>query len=180
MNKLEQIQQEITSTVNQERAAEHEAQQRELETRNRWQSARDRMAAALDAGNLEDYKAAGTDAESLRLEVEFIEESKKRGRKSAAGTDDDKRIRAGLVAEGARIRADALAQLRQIFTEAADVAGGALQQFAVLDALLSSWDLTVMKRDSARKVCADNDRLVFGQLANAAKAQLNKFNQLGV
>lgn len=180
MNTLEQIRQEITGAVGCERAVELKAQQREQETRNRLQSARDRMAAALEAGNLEDYKAAGMDAENLRLEVEFIEESKKRGRKPGASTDDDKRIRAGLVAEGARIRADALAQLRQIFTEAADVAGSALQQFAALDALLSSWDLTVMKRDSARKVGADNDRLVLGQLANVAKAQINRFNQLGV
>ena len=177
---MEQIRKEITGAVEQERAADREAQQREQETRNRWQSARDRMAAALDSGNLEEYKAAGEEAQSLHLELEFIEETKKRTRKPAAGTDDDKRIRAGLVGEGARIRADAMAQLRQIFTEAEEVAGDALRQFAALDALLSEWDLTMMKRDSARKACADNDRLMLGQLANVAKAQINRLNQLGV
>jgi hypothetical protein len=180
MNTLEQIRQEITSKANQERAAEQNAEKREEETRNKLEEAQKRKAAALDTGDLEEYKAAGLESESLRLELEFIERSRGKGRKPAADTETDKRIVGALRAEGAQVRADALAQLRQIFTEAQDVSKEAAIKLAALDALLSVWDGSVMHRqkEETRKVSAGEDGLIFASITASAKAQIERFRYI--
>ena len=171
---LEKIQEEITQKVSAVRAEETQAAQREQETRRAYDAARERMAAALDSGNLEEYKAAGVAAEEKRLELEFIEKSRDRSRAAAASVEDENRIRHSLVAESGRIRADALAQLMSIYKEAADVAANALQQFVALDGQFSTWERVVMRKQGVFTVAPDAARLTLLQMANMAKAQIDK------
>ena len=174
-NDFEQIRREITSALDAVRVDDARSAQIEQETRNKHAAARARMAAALDAGNMADYKAAGIDAEGFRLELEFIEESRKRGKKPGATAADDARITDALRTEAERVRLDALAQLRQIFTKAADVAADALRQFAALDGLSASWSAGVMRRNGSAPVCSADARLNLAQLEQVARGALNKY-----
>ena len=171
---LEQIQEEITAKIAAVRAEETQAAQREQETRRAYDAARERMAAALDSGNLEEYKAAGIAAEEKRLELEFIEKSRDRSRAAAASAADETRIRLALVAESGRIRADTLAQLISIFDEAASVAADALKRFAAMDEMFSNWERIVMRKQGVFVVAPDAARLSLQQLANLSKAQIEK------
>lgn len=179
-NTLEQIRQEITIKAEQERAAEMNAEKHEEETRLKLEKAQEQKTAALDAENLEAFKAAGQEAESLRLELEFIEQSRAKVRKAAADAETDKRIVGALRSEGAQILADSIAQLRQIFTEAQDVSKEAAAKLAALDALLSVWDGSVMhrKKGEVRKVSAENDMLIFAQIGAMAKGQIERFQYI--
>ena len=178
MTALEQIRQEITATVDKVRAADKEKQQHEQDTQNRLTAAREKMSVALDAGDLESYKAAGMEAEQIRLELEFLEKTKERSRRPNAATVDDNRVRGSLAAEAARIRTDTFAQLRTIFGEAADMAAEGLEKLSELDKLLSEWDLIVMNSQTARKVSADTDRLLLAQIQNVAKAQIKRVDPM--
>ena len=172
---LEQIRQEITTKASQEQAAEQNAKKHEQETRHKLEDALARKAAALDAGDLEAYKAAGMEAESMRLEVEFIEQSNEKGRKPAASTEDDKRIRTALIAEGIRIRNDTLVKLKQAFTATVNVSAEALRQLSDLDKLYSDWESSVMHNKSGYRICSDSDRLMLSQFEKSINAQLERF-----
>ncbi len=175
---FEQIKAEIAGAVAKEREADRLAAQQEQEIKSKHEAARQRMAAALDAGNMEEYTAAGLDAESFRLKMEFIEEINKRGKKPGATAADDARIAGAIRAEYARIRADALAQLNTIFGEAAAVAADALQKFTALDGIYNSWSAVVMHRNHTSSICPVDSRLTLAQMEQAAKAQLNKFKMI--
>ena len=173
-NTFELIREEIAGKVDAVRAADREAAKQAQAIRNDYEQAMNRKAAALDAQNMDDYRAAGMDAEALRLDLEFIEKGQEKAKKPAAGADDDSRIRAALAAEKERIRVDAVAQLKSIFDEAASVAAAALKQFDVLDGLYTQWKGIVMREPGNHTVCAGDDRLGLSQLENGAKAQINK------
>ena len=177
-NTLEQVRQEITSAADRERSQAQNVKKYEEETRAKFEQAQVRKAAALESGDLEAFKAAGLEAESLRLELEFIEQRKQKEPKPGADAETDKRIAGALRAEAARIRADAVAQLRQIFQEAQDVSAEAVQQLNGLNKLLSDWDSVVMHRQETHKIANDSDMLMFAQIGNGAKAEIYRFEHI--
>ena len=176
-NSFEQIRAEITEAVNRERAADCQALEQETEIRRKYEDAREKMAAALDSGDMAGFKAAGMTVEEHRLELEFIEKSKERGKKPGATAETDSRVKTSLRAECERIRADALAQLNTIFDEAASVAADALRQYAAIDNLYASWETGVMHKEK-KNICPDNDKLLFAQFQATAKAQLERYKYI--
>lgn len=175
---FEQIREEITGMVARVRAADHKAAEEENQIRADYEAAQQEMAAALESGSMEQYKAAGMKAEGKRLELEFIEKRKERYQEPGASVEDENRIRAAMVAECERIRVDALAQLKTIFTEAKDVANDALRQFSALDNLFTSFENVVMRKPGAALLCDDSDRLMMAQMENSAKADLDRYQYI--
>ena len=177
-NDFEQVKAEITGTVASVRDADAHAAQHEQEIRREYEAEQAKMNAALESGNLEQYKVAGMAAQEKKLELEFIERSRERGRKPAAGTDDDNRIRAAISAEYRRVYVDAMAQLRKIFDEAASVADEALRSFDLLDSLYSTWENVVMRQEGKQTVVSSDSRLSLQQLEHNAKAQIVKIQYM--
>lgn len=174
-NSFEQIREEITGMINKVRAADSKAAEEERQIRADYEAAQQEMAAALESGSMEKYKAAGLKAEEKRLELEFIEKRKARGLEPGATVDDEKRIRAALFAEYDRIRIDSFAQLKAIYTEARDVPLEALRQFEDIDKLFTTFENVVMRKPDVEFVSNNDVRLAFAQRMNAAKADLNGF-----
>lgn len=172
---FDQIREEISGMVARVRANDNQAAEEEKQIRAAYEAAQQEMAAALDSGSMEKYKAAGLKAEGKRLELEFIEKRKARGMEPGATVDDENRIRAALVAEYNRIRVDLFAQLKTIYTEAQDVAADALRQFSDLDKLFTTFENVVMRKPDAAFISTNEVRLAFAQKMNAAKADLNGF-----
>ena len=117
---------------------------------------------------------------SLHLQLEFIEKSKDKKRKPAASTEDDKRICACLREESARIRMDAVKRIKQVFEEMASMSADTFIQLEDLDKLIRNWDLNVMHMTESRRIFSENDRLLFTQIGNTAKAQIERLKLLGV
>lgn len=177
-SEIERIQQEITNTVARVRAADNVAAQHEQEIRRDYDAAIAKKAAALDAGNMEAYRAAGMEAEARRLDLEFIEESKKKGPKPAATAEDNTRIRNALRAEYTRIRAEGFARLKESFTKTAEDCAGILRQLSALDELYRTWGTVVMREKTPERIVADTDRMTFAQMENAERAQLGKYEYI--
>ena len=146
---------------------------KEREARNRYEATLAQKAAALDAGDQEKYKAAGITSEEARLELEFFEQIKAKKQTPGASRTDDNRIHASLRTEAQLIKIDALAQLQQIFTEAADVCNTALNDMNMIDAAGKRWDSVVMKQP-VEAIVDMADRVALSQFLNAANAQINR------
>lgn len=173
---FERIREEITTTVARVRAADEQAAQHEQEIRRDYDAALERKTAALDAGNMDAFRAAGMEADARRLDLEFIEGTRQKNAKPAATVDDDTRIRAAVRAECERIRAEGLAKLKTMFTAAAGECSEILRQLTAIDNLYASWGRVVMRQEKPERITGDNVRLMFAQMENGEKAQLAKFN----
>ena len=178
INNFEQIREEITGMIARVRAADNQAAEEENKIRAAYETAQAEKSAALESGSMEQYKAAGMKDEGKRLELEFIVKRKEHYQEPGASVEDENRIRAALVAECERIRIDALAQLKTIFTEAKDVANDALQQFSALENLFTSFENVVMRKPGTAILCDDSDRLMMAQMKNRAKADLDRFQYI--
>ena len=178
-NNFEQIREEITGMIARCRAADNQAAEEERKIRAAYEAAQQEKSAALESGSMEKYKIAGMKAEEKRLELEFIEKRKARGQEPGATVDDENRIRAALFAEYNRIRVDSFAQLKTLYTETHDVSADALRQFAALDDLFTTFEVTVMRNPKgAYSVSNTEVRLNFAQRKNAAQAELNSFHYI--
>ena len=175
-NSFEQIRAEITETVDRERVKDSRAIEQETEIRRAYNAARELMAIALDSGDMERYAEVGHQAEQKRLELEFIEKDK--ANKRPAKTDEENlRIKTALVMEKAQIRADALARLKMLFTEAAAVCADAKNRFAELELLADSWSRIVMKEDEKPVYTRTfTDALPFAQIASSINGQLGRID----
>ena len=177
-NSFEQIRAEITETVNLERAKDCRAIEQETEIRRAYNAARELMSIALESGDMEGYTKAGHQAEQKRLELEFIEKNK--ANKLPAKTDEENlRIKTALVMEKGQIRADAVARLKMLFTEAAAVCADAKNRFAELELLANSWSRIVMKKDEKPVYTATfTDALPFAQIASTINGQLGRIDMM--
>ena len=164
---------EINAAAQKLIAADAEDLRKEQEARSRYEATLAQKAAALDAGDREKYKAAGIASEEARLELEFIEQIKAKKKTPGASRVDDIRIHAVLKSEAQMIKVDALAQLQQIFTEAADVCNAALNDMNMIDAAGKRWDSVVMKQPE-RPIVNMEDRLALSQFLSAVNAQINR------
>ena len=153
--------------------ADSEDIRKRQEARNRYEATLAQKAAALDAGDREKYKAAGIASEEARLELEFIEQMKAKKQTPAASLIVNTVIHNKLRNEAQRIKVDALAQLQQIFTEAADVCSAALNDLSMIDAAGKRWDSVVMKQP-IEAIVDMADRVALSQFLNAANAQINR------
>ena len=124
---------EINAAAQKLISANTEDTRKEQEARNRYEATQAQKAAALEAGDREKYKTAGIASEEARLELEFFEQIKAKKQTPGASRADDNRIHASLRTEAQLIKIDALAQLQQIFTEAADVCNTALNDMNMID-----------------------------------------------
>lgn len=170
---------EINATAAKTLAVDANEARKEQDARTRYELAMARKQKALDAGDREQYKKAGMAAEEARLDVEFFDKLKELNRTPGASCEDDTRIHAALRTEAQLLNSDALAQLKQIFTEASDVCASALARMTEIDAAGKKWDSVVMKKQNIDKISRDEDRLTLAQVKSAAEAQLNRFKLIG-
>lgn len=165
---------EEINTVAQKRiTADAEDLRKEQEARKRYEETQAQKEAALNAGDREKYKAAGMAAEEARIDLEFFEQTKAKNQTPGASHADDNRIRAALRSELQLIKVDTLAQLQQIFTEAADVCNAALKDMTTIDDAGKRWDSVVMKQPE-RPIVNMEDRLALSQFLSAVNAQINR------
>ncbi len=177
-SEFERIQQEITNTVARVRAADEQAAQHEQEIQREYNAAKERKTAALDAGDMDAYRAAGMEADARRLDLEFVEGVKRKGPKPAATAEDDKRIMAALRAEAGRIRAEGLDKLKTMFTATRDECSEILRQLVAVDKLAETWGLVVMRQEEGKRVSDEGARLTIAQMENGEKAQLEKYRYI--
>ena len=174
----ERIREEITTTAARVRAADEQAAQHEQAIRRDYDAALEKKSAALDAGDMDAFRAAGLEAEARRLDLEFIEGTKKKGPKPAATAEDDKRIMAALRAEAGRIRAEGLDKLKTMFTATRDECSEILRQLVAVDKLAETWGLVVMRQEEGKRVSDDGARWTIAQMENGEKAQLEKYRYI--
>ena len=177
-NEYQTILEEINTTVQRETAKDAEVSMKAQEARNRYDAALAKKQRALDAGDREQYQAAGLEAEAARLDVEFFERLNAMKRTPGATREQDIRISAALRMEAQQTKADALAQLRQIFTEAVDVANATLAKLTEIETTAKKWESIVMKRPGSAQISSASDRLTLAQFGNAANGQLQRFKLL--
>lgn len=174
---FEQIQADILSSCRIEAAKDENTAQQEQDIRNKYEKALARQAAALEAGKMEEYRAAGLEAEERRLELEFIDKTKHQREQPAATAEENSRIYAGLIAESARIRAEGLDKLKKLFSDIDSTCSELLRQLSVLDELHNKWRSVVMHNRKPESI-TDINRLMFAQFESVAKAQLAKYEFL--
>ena len=177
-NEFQTILDEINTAVQRENVKNAEEARKEQDARNRYELALMAKQTALNAGDRDQYKAAGLTAEEARLDVEFFEKLKAMNRTPGATREDDARIRAALQTEAQRVKIDALAQLRQIFTEAATVANTTLAKLSEIETIAKKWDSTVMKKSNSTEIVPVTERLTLSQFGSAANGQLQRFTLL--
>lgn len=178
-NEFQTILDEINTAVQRENVKNAEEARKEQDARNRYELALMAKQTALNAGNQEQYKAAGLTAEEARLDVEFFEKFKAMNRKTPGETREvDARIRAALQTEAQRVKIDALAQLRQIFTEAVTVANTTLAKLSEIETTAKKWDTVVMKKTSNTEIIPAGERLTLSQFGSVANGQLQRFTLL--
>ena len=81
---FEQIKEEVSAAVQREQAAAAQDAQQEADCRRRYAAAQQEQNAALESGNMEQYRNAGMAVDAARLELEFCEKRRKSGTKPAA------------------------------------------------------------------------------------------------
>lgn len=177
-NEFQTILDEINTAVQRENAKNAEEARKEQDARNRYELALMAKQTALNAGDREQYKAAGLTAEEARLDVEFFEKLKAMNRTSGATQEDSARIHAALRTEAQRLKIDALAQLRQIFTEAVTVANTTLAKLSEIETTAKKWDTIVMKRATSTEIVPAGERLTLSQFGSTANGQLQRFTLL--
>ena len=175
---FEQIRDKITATAASVRVADGQAAQREQEIRDEYSAAKVRKAAALEAGNMDEYRAAGMEAEARRLDLEFIEGLKQKGPKPGATVEDDSRVMAALLTEHARIYGELLERVKKQLTEISDDCAGVLKQFAALDSLAETWGRVVMRKGNPDKAVSCNSRAVVTGLEGLANGQIERFKYM--
>lgn len=179
-SEIERIREEIKNTVARVRAEDEQAAQREQEVRHEYDAALERKTAAMDAGDMEAFRAAGMEAEARRLDLEFIEGMKRKKPKPGATVEDDTRIRNALRKELARIRSEGLERLKKRYTETAEDIADIQRQLNALEELSQSWGSVVMRESAPGHVLLDNDRLLFSQMATQERLQLERYKYIKV
>ena len=178
-NECMKIIEEINSSAEAAIQADAEANQKEQEAVKRFEAAMQEKNAALDAGDSARHKAAGMAAEDARLDLEFLKGCQAK-RTPNASHADDARIHAALRSEAQFVEMDALAQIRQIFTEAADVCSAALDTMTEIEKAGKRWDSVVMKKERNALDQLYADRMALSQFLNTANAQINRLALRGV
>jgi hypothetical protein len=161
------------ATETDEQAAQHEQA-----IRRDYDTAKERKAAALDSGNMDEYRAAGMEAEARRLDLEFIEGVKRKGPKPAATVEDDSRVMNVLRKEHARIYGEITERLKKYFTEVSNDCAGVLKQFAELETLAGTWGRVVMRKENPEKAGASEANILIAGFEGWAKAQLERFKYI--
>ena len=136
--------------------------------------------AALESGNMEQYRNAGLAAKAAQLELEFCEKRKKAIKKPAASQEDDRRINRALNAEVTRVKAEALDRLKELFTDVISICTNAGNQLNGIDSVYASWKIIVMKDDSTIQTMTDESKLTLGSIENRVSGILNQINMKGV
>lgn len=163
---FEQIKEEVSAAVQREQAAAAQDDQQEADCRRRYSAAQQEQNAALESGNMEQYRNAGLAAEAARLELEFCEKRKKAIKKPAASQEDDRRINRALNAEEARVKSEALDRLKELFTEVISICTNAGNQFNGIDSLYASWKIIVMKDGSPMHTMTDGSKFIINSIVN--------------
>ena len=176
-NNFEEIKQKITETVEKERENAARMIQMEADARRRYQEAMKIKDQAYDSGDMDLYKSAGMTAEEARLELEYLEKRNSKP-EPAATQDDDREIRAALIAEDQLIRMETLSQLREIFKEAVDVCEQAKARQIAIDNAFTSWTTTVMKNTAGERLTLVETKLAIAQFENAVQGQQLRMNYL--
>lgn len=177
-NEFQRVKEEVAVAVQRVHDADALQAQQEDDCRKRYEEAQNAMSAALAAGDREGYRTAGMTAEAARLDLEFFEKSKERDQLPEASEDDDRRIRAALMAEAELIRIEQLKQLKDLLTKAAAVCEDAKKQLDGIDAVSNSWGMIVMRNPNPGKCYPDTIRITLGQFANAINGQLHRFTYM--
>lgn len=177
---FEQIQADIINSCRIAEEAEGKAAQQEQEIRGKYEKALARKAAALDSGNMDEYREAGMEAEARRLEVEFIDKTKHKRMEPAATAEEDSRIRAGLQAEVRRIRAEGLSRVREMQREMTTECENIRKQLAAVENLYKQWQSVVMhkQKQAQEQIVPDHVQICFAQIENAARAELTRTEQV--
>lgn len=174
---FEAIKEEVLKAVQRETAEDAKLTQDEADARKRQEEAQRAMNKALEVGDRDAYKAAGFDAESARLDLEFFKQMRANRNKPAASQDDDRRIRAALAAETRKVRSDFLDNITELFTEAIDLCDSTHGLLNEINGIASSWISTVMK--STETVLPANDAtFAVATFANAVNAQLTRLKNM--
>lgn len=168
---------EIIAAVQREQAAEAQENQQEANCRERIAAAHQEQKAALESGNMEQYRDAGLAAESARLELEFCEKRKRAGRKPAANQDDDHKICSALNAEEIRIKTESLSRVKDLCIELKTICDDALIGFNEINKLYSSWKNIIMKdNDIYTRTKTEQSRIGIGMIKDNIEAILYRLN----
>lgn len=182
---FDQTKEKILAAIQRVHAAEAEDAQQEADCRRRYEAAKQEQKAALESGNIDQYRDAGLAAEAARLEIEFCEKRKKTERKPAANKDDDRTISSALSAEENKMKTEAINRIKPLLIEAASICGEAENRFKEINSLYASWKKMIMMEKDAdyypyTEVKAESSRLKFGMIENDIKAVINHIDMKGV
>ncbi len=169
------LKEEIAAAIQREYAALEELDKKIQSAQNRQKEAKNRMSTALAAGNVEQYKAAGIEAEETRLEVEFYERRKADKQKPAATEAENRKVYDGITSETAHIRTEILNRLETIFLEAVSACKESKKELINMDQILNSWNSTVMKTTGNTTPTATTS-LALEQFINMINGQLYRIN----
>lgn len=172
---FQQIKEAAAAAIQREYAALEELDKKIQSAQTRQKEAKNRMSTALAAGDVEQYKAAGIEAEETRLEVEFYEKLKADKQKPAATEAENRKVYDGITRETTHIRTEILERMETIFLEAVSACEESKKRMSNLDQILNAWNSTVMKTVGNTTPTAATS-LALEQFINMINGQLYRIN----